>query len=103
MSFYIALVFLPAFLIDFFFTQHFLQNRPRKWLSRSLAVSVTSPVYLLNAITLCLIYSRGSQFQGQGAIGLALLVGIGAAFSTFRLLTGFLIAILSLLGRYNRM
>lgn len=84
MGFYIFRALFPALLIDIFLTSYFLNQGKNK-----LAAFTTVLFYFINSFIWSLVLGRtNSAFSGQGAIGLALLVSFGIAFSILRLLLG---------------
>ena len=54
---------------------------------------VTVLAYVISAIFWMQIYSTAHRFQGQGALGMAVFLGLGILFSLIRLLFGVLVTV----------
>ncbi|MEO0949606.1 MAG: hypothetical protein AAFY11_15985 [Cyanobacteria bacterium J06641_5] len=94
MSFYIIRALFPAIAIDIFLTVNFL-NRDRNLLGALVGV----PLYLLGAFGWVVILgATDPRFSGQGAIGLALPIGVGIVLSVLRLVVGLILFITSKYG-----
>jgi len=92
MAFYILRVLFPALLLDILITAGLRRRklflRSDKWAAMLLPV----PLYLINAFAWVVFYGGDSQFQGQGAIGVAVFLGFGVAFSVIRFCLGYFFA-----------
>jgi hypothetical protein len=95
MEFYIFRVLFPAILIDIALTVSFLrkgtlQRRNR----RALSAFVTAPLYIIAALFWSVILGSGDpRFQGQGVLGLFLLMALGIFVTFLRLLLGLILFI----------
>lgn len=84
MEFYIVRALFPALVIDIFVTTNLLNQ------GKNLFAAFASVfLYFVNALVWRFILeATNPAFLGQGALGLALLMTVGMAFSIFRLLFG---------------
>lgn len=92
MAFYILRVLFPALLLDILITAGLRRRKPFARSDKWAAVLLPSPLYLLNAFLWMHVYSGDPRFQGQGAIGFAVFIGFGVAFSVIRFCLGYFFA-----------
>ncbi|MEL7330863.1 MAG: hypothetical protein AAFN12_01375 [Cyanobacteria bacterium J06560_2] len=102
MNFYTLHILLPALLADVLVTTVFARKKQPKWIDKWAAVLVPSALYFIIAILWCFFYGGDPRFQGQGAIGLMVFLGLGAVFSASRLLLNLLLLGLLFVVRSNR-
>ena len=89
MEFYIIRALFPALIIDILLTISFLNKG-----INALAAFVSVLLYSINAYVWALILREtNSSFSGQGALGLAMLIYIGIAFSILRLIFGIILVL----------
>lgn len=87
MGFYIFCALFPAFPIDVLLTVYCIKKG-----LKIIGALIPIPLYLINTYVWAVILSASdSRFQGQGALGLAVIVYIGIAFSIFRLVVGLIL------------
>ena len=87
MEFYIFRALLPAFPIDVLLTIYCIKKGLKK-----IGAFIPVPLYFINAYVWAMILcASDSRFRGQGALGLAVLVYIGIAFSILRLIIGIIL------------
>ena len=91
-GFYVSRILFPALPIDVVLTVglfYLLKNSVSFKRKRKVpSVFAPAPLYFVAAIMWAAFYSVDSRFQGQGMIGLFLLMFLGMEFTCFRLLLG---------------
>jgi hypothetical protein len=95
MDFYIFRILFPAILIDITLTVGFLRKGSLQRRSRRvLSAFVTAPLYIMAALLWSVILGGGDpRFQGQGVLGLFLLMALGIFVTFLRLLLGLILFI----------
>ncbi len=94
MDFYVLPVLFPALLIDIVLTVNLLRDNPRLQAGKkALGALVASPLYFIASVILVFIFGQDPRFQEQGAIGLAVFLGVGIVFTILRLLVGLILLI----------
>jgi hypothetical protein len=101
MDFYVSRILFPALPIDVVLTIglfYLLKNSVSfKRKRRVLSSFAPAPLYFVAAVMWTAFYSLDMRFQGQGVLGLFMLMFLGMGFTCFRLLIG---AILFVAFRY---